>query len=205
MRGRFIALEGIEGCGKSTQSELLIGRLRDARVEVVATREPGATQRGRAIRDLLLDPTGGPLSARAEALLYAADRAIHVAEVIEPALDAGRWVVSDRFSDSYRAYQGFGRGLDLDEVDRLSTWASSGLEPDLVILLDLEVGEGATRLKGERDRIELEDADFHARVRAGFLALAQASSDRFRVLDASGDIESVAAAIWSDVTGLLEV
>lgn len=198
----FIALEGVEGCGKSTQSELLAERLKAGGTDVVLTREPGGTSRGQIIRELLLDPAHGRLSPRAEALLYAADRAEHVAEVIRPALESERWVVCDRFSDSYRAYQGAGRGLD--DVGRISSWASSGLEPDLVIVLDLAVELGMRRISGSYDRIESAGLEFHNRVRQAFLDLAEAEPERFCVIDATHPVESVAERVWGAVRPLRE-
>lgn len=195
----FVALEGVEGCGKSTQSSLLADRLRAEGIDAVLTREPGGTPRGQTIRALLLDPVHGRLSPRAEALLYAADRAEHVAAVVQPALGAGSWVISDRFSDSYRAYQGAGRGL---EVGQITSWASSGLEPDLVIVLDLPVELGMKRISGSLDRIESAGIDFHTRVRQAFLDLAAAEPGRFSVIDATHPVESVAELVWGAVRPL---
>ncbi|RIK09720.1 MAG: dTMP kinase [Acidobacteria bacterium] len=195
----FIALEGVEGCGKSTQSSLLTERLNANGIEAVLTREPGGTAQGQKIRELLLDPSR-ELSPRAEALLYAADRAEHVAEVVRPALESGRWVVCDRFSDSYRAYQGAGRGLD--GIGPISTWASCGLEPDLVIVLDLPVELGMKRIGGSFDRIESAGIDFHIRVRQAFLDLAAAEPERFSVIDATDSVERVAELIWDAVHAL---
>lgn len=200
----FIALEGVEGSGKSTQTSLLAKRLREHGVAVVTTREPGGTERGEMIRSLLLDPGHGPLSERAEALLYAADRAEHVESVIRPALSAGSWVVCDRYSDSYRAYQGGGRELGIAEVGQISSWASNGLEPDLVVVLDLPIEAGMKRITRSRDRIESAGAEFHARVREAFLNLASTDPSRFRVLDASQQPEEVADLVWEAVIPLTE-
>lgn len=200
----FIALEGVEGSGKSTQTSLLAKRLREHGVAVVTTREPGGTERGEMIRSLLLDPGHGPLSERAEALLYAADRAEHVESVIRPALSAGSWVVCDRYSDSYRAYQGGGRELGIAEVGQISSWASNGLEPDLVVVLDLPIEAGMKRITRSRDRIESAGAEFHARVREAFLNLASTDPSRFRVLDASQQPEEVADLVWEAVITLTE-
>lgn len=191
-RGTFIAFEGVEGSGKSTQSARLAETIREKGMEVVETREPGGTERGAAIRAILLDPALGRLDPIAEALLYAADRAIHVSEVIEPALERGALVISDRFSDSYRAYQGGGRGLDELEIDKISKLASRGLEPDLVVLLDIPVEAGIARIGGEPDRMELEGGEFHRAVRQRFLDLASASDGRFAVVDASLPADDVA-------------
>lgn len=196
-RGRLVALEGIDGCGKSTQARLLTDRL-----DAVATFEPGATPLGAALRTLLLDPAGDPVAARAEALLMAADRAQHVADVIEPALDAGRWVVTDRFSASTLAYQGYGRGLDLMELESLVGWATGGLRPDLTVLFDLPVEVAAARRTGGHDRMEAEGLAFQQRVADGFLVMAAARRDPWLVVDATGTMDEVAATVW-DAVGVL--
>ncbi|MFN2608019.1 MAG: dTMP kinase [Acidimicrobiales bacterium] len=200
-RGRLVALEGGEACGKSTQAALLAGRL-----GAVLTHEPGATGLGRRLRELVLGSDAGrvPLDSRAEALLLAADRAQHVAEVVAPALAAGRHVVTDRFSGSTLAYQGHGRGLDLGELARLSSWASQGVEPDVVVLLDVEPAEAATR-QGSRtlDRMEAEADGFHERVRAGYLSLAAADPGRWVRVDGSGTAAEVAVRVWEAVSGRL--
>lgn len=185
----FIALEGGEASGKSTQA----ARLADA-LGAVLTREPGGTDVGARLRALLLDPATGDLDRRTEALLMLADRAQHVAEVIRPALAAGRHVVSDRHAGSTIAYQGGGRGLDPDELDSLSRWSTGGLQPDLVLLLDLPVAVAHARLGPARDRLEREGAEFHERVRSAFLARA-AADDRWVVLDASGTPDEVWSAV----------
>lgn len=196
-RGRLIAFEGGEACGKSTQAALLAGR-----IDAVLTREPGGTGVGERVRALLLDPSVHDLDARAEALLLAAARAQHVAEVVGPALEAGRDVVTDRFSHSSLAYQGHGRGLPLDEVRRLSNWATGGLWPDVVVLLDLPADEACAR-RGRPDRFETEGDEFHERVVAGFLSLAEAEPDRWRVVDGRGPVEEVAARVWDAVAGVV--
>ena len=194
-RGRLIALEGIDGCGKSTQVRLLADRL-----DAVATFEPGATGLGASLRALLLDRDRPPVAGRAEALLMAADRAQHVAEVIEPALVSGRWVVTDRYSASTLAYQGFGRGLDLGELRSLVDWATDGLRPDLTVLLDLPVAVAAARRHGAAaDRMESEADDFHQRVADGFRVLAEDDGDRWLVVDATGSVDDIAASIWGAV------
>jgi dTMP kinase len=184
-RGRLLALEGGEGAGKSTQARLLAIWLRDQGYDVVATHEPGATKVGMRLRALLLDNTHVGLSARAETLMYAADRAEHVAAVIIPALERGMIVVTDRYVDSTLAYQGAGRQLPVAEVADLNTWATGGLMPDLTILLDLPPADGLGRRARSGDRLEAEPAAFHQRVRAGFLARAQAEPDKYLVLDAT--------------------
>lgn len=190
----LIAFEGGEGTGKSTQAALLAERL-----DAVFTREPGGTAIGSRIRGLVLDPANQELADRAEALLMAADRAQHVAEVIRPALDAGRIVVTDRFAGSSLAYQSYGRGLPLDEVEQLSRWATDGVWPDLVVLLDVpeEVSEG--RLGAERDRMEEVGDGFHQRVVAGFRALAAADPDRWVVVDGTGTVDEVADRVWAAI------
>ena len=178
-RGRFVVLEGIDGCGKSTQLQALAAWLPGSGLlapgaEVRLTREPGGTALGQALRELLLHPPGGAApETTAELLLYAADRAQHVQQVIEPALAAGHWVLSDRFSGSTAAYQGFGRGLPLPLIDQLEQIATGGLKPDLTLWLDLPLAE-ACRRRGHRpaDRIEAAGDAFLARVHAGFAQLA---------------------------------
>jgi dTMP kinase len=190
-RGRLIAFEGGEGSGKSTQATLLAARL-----GAVLTREPGGTAVGARIRAIVLDPdVGHGLDGRAEALLMAADRAQHVAEVVRPALDRGDDVVSDRFSGSTLAYQGFGRGLDVDELRGLSAWATGGLEPDLVVLLDVAPHVGASRLGRSLDRMEAAGASFHRRVVDGYRALAAASPGQWVLVDGSGSVEAVAGRV----------
>jgi dTMP kinase len=194
-RGRLIALEGIDGCGKSTQARMLADR-----TDALLTFEPGATPLGASLRTLLLDRGEAPVSARAEALLLSADRAQHVAEVLEPALAAGRWVVTDRYAASTLAYQGFGRGLDRGSLDELARWATGGLAPDLTVLLDLPVAAAAARRHGgAADRMESEAAEFHRRVADGYRRLAASGGDRWSVVDATGTVDEVAAAIWAAV------
>ena len=198
-RGAFIVLEGGDGCGKSTQTRRLVQRLRDKGREVVATREPGATTAGAAIRALVLD--GGHLDARAEALLIAADRAQHVAEVIRPALDRGAVVVSDRYVPSSLAYQGIARGLGVDEVARLSDWATGGLTPDLVVVLDVDAAEAAARRTGPEDRMERESDSFRAAVNEAYRALAPRLG--WTVVDGAAPVDVVAEQIWAAVRPLL--
>jgi len=195
-RGRFIVLEGGEGVGKTTQAERLAVRL-GARL----TREPGGTVLGEATRTLLLDPRLDSVAPRAELLLMVAARAQHVAEVILPALESGRDVVCDRFSGSTLAYQGFGRGLPLAEVRLACELATSGLEPDRTILIDIDPGLAATRPRADRpDRIEAAGADFHERVRRGFLELA--AGPGWVVVDGAAPPDEVAAAIDAAIDAL---
>jgi len=184
---RFIVLEGGEASGKSTQA----ARLAQA-IQAVLTREPGGTPLGERVRSLLLDPTGPGISARAEALLMMAARAQHVQDVIAPALAAGRDVVCDRFSASTIAYQGYGRGLDPEQLSQISHWASGGIMPDRVILLVVPRSEARARLTDRRaDRIESEEETFFERVEAGFVALAGLDPIRWRIVDATGDPDEV--------------
>jgi len=195
MTGRFIAFEGGEAAGKSTQAERLV-----ARISAVHTREPGGTPAGTAIRALFLDPSTGELDPRTEALLMAADRAQHAATVIRPALDAGRHVVTDRYLYSSVAYQAHARGLDPAEVRDLSLWATRGLEPDLVVFLDVPVATARQRVHGvEPDRMESEQVSFHERVREGFRAQADADPQRWAVVDATLDPDAVTDAVWDHV------
>jgi dTMP kinase len=203
--GLFVALEGGEGAGKSTQARLLVGWLEGSGREVVLTREPGATVVGEQIRSLLLDPANKGLAARTEALLYAADRAQHVNAVILPALQRGAVVVTDRYVDSSIAYQGAGRELEPDDVSRLSRWATGGLIPDVTLLLDVDPVVGLARLSGAPDRIEQESLDFHERVRQGFLDQAAADPDRYLVVSAAEPPEEVAARVRARVTALLPI
>ena len=188
-RGKYIAFEGWEASGKSTQARLLSQRL-----DAVLTREPGGTALGLAIRDLLLGNGPAP-TERAEALLFAADRAQHLAEIVEPALAEGRDVITDRSYGSTLAYQGYGRGQSIEELMRLVEWTSGGLLPDLVVLLTVAVDTADGRLGDQRDRMESEDGDFATRVVEGFTALAEADPDRWVVVDGAGAIEEVAARV----------
>jgi dTMP kinase len=184
--GRFIVLEGTESSGKSTQAARLARRL-----GALLTREPGGTELGEAVRGLLLEPSPEPIDARAELLLVVAARAQHVALRILPELTAGRSVVCDRFHGSTLAYQGYGRGLPLEDVRRACSLAAGTLEPDLVVLLDVPEDVSASRRRRSPDRIESQDASFHRRVRAGFLELARADPARWVAIDASGDEDDV--------------
>ncbi len=194
-RGRFVAFEGGEGSGKSTQARALAERL-----GALLTREPGGTVVGERIRELLLQPATGDVHPRAEALLIAAARAEHVATVIEPALTSGRDVVCDRFTGSSVAYQGFGRGLPPEEVASLSRWATNGLMPDLVVLLDVPLDVAAARIGGPRDRLESAGDDFHAAVVEGFRTLATENPDRWLVFDGTQSAAALADQVASAVS-----
>jgi len=201
--GVFIALEGGEGAGKTTQARLLAIWLRDQGYDVITTREPGATKIGMRLRAVLLDTAHTGLSPKAETLLYAADRAEHVSSVIVPALERGAVVVTDRYVDSSLAYQGAGRRQPTAEVARLNQWATGGLAPDLTVLLDMPPSGGLGRRARSADRLEAEPLDFHERVRRGFLSLADAEPDRYLVLDASQSPEDVSRAIQERVRDML--
>ncbi|MDQ1606963.1 MAG: dTMP kinase, partial [Microbacteriaceae bacterium] len=195
--GLFITLEGGDGSGKSTQAELLSSWLTDAGYVVVRSREPGGTDLGLELREIVLHRRGD-IAPRAEALLYAADRAHNIATKVRPAIERGEIVIQDRYLDSSVAYQGAGRVLDGQEVREISLWATEGLMPDLTILLDLDEGVGRERLDEARtryDRLEAEKNDFHARVRAAYLTLAEAAPERFLVLPATDSIDSIAASV----------
>jgi|TARA_B100000315_G_scaffold157570_1_gene146159 dTMP kinase len=187
VRGRLIAVEGADGTGKSTQARLLADRL-----GAVLTREPGGTPLGEMIRSMVLDPGGERPVDRAEALLIAAARAQHVAEVVRPALDSGSDVVTDRFIESSVAYQGYGRGLGAAEVAAVSAFATDGLAADLVVVIDVDDGTARERLDGVLDRIEQAGEDFRSRVIAAYRDMAASDPDRLVVVDGNGSVEEVA-------------
>lgn len=207
MRGKFITLEGPEGSGKSTQAQRLCSRLEARGIEVVKAREPGGTATGELIREILQhNRAGEPLFPESEALLFAASRAQLVRSVIEPALERGAWVVCDRFADSTTAYQGYGRGFPVEDMIGINSFAVGASEPDITLLLDLEVELGFDRMRqrnlkngmGE-DRFEREAIGFHEKVRRGYLALAERFPSRFRVIDASMDEDNVEVSVWDMV------
>lgn len=190
----FVSFEGIEGCGKTTQVEILALFLSERGIPHVVTREPGGTRLGRLMRSILLDPAYSEIDPLTELFLYAADRAQHTAEVIRPALEARQWVICDRFADATTAYQGYGRGQDLNLIQQLNKWASRGLWPSLSLLLDCPVEIGLERarrrvmdsaLNGLEDRFEQQDLSFHQKVRQGYLELAERFPERFKALDAT--------------------
>ena len=204
-RGLWITLEGGDGAGKTTQANLLETWLSEAGRTVLRTREPGGSEVGQLIRDIVLHHRGD-IAPRAEALLYAADRAHHVATVVRPALERGDVVIQDRYLDSSVAYQGAGRVLDADEIRNLSLWATEGALPDLTVLLDLDPQLARTRLDAADkpfDRLEAEKLEFHVRVREAFLALADAESARFLVLDAAASPSEIADAVRTRVASLV--
>lgn len=199
----FVAFEGGEGSGKSSQIRRLAQRLTAGGHDVLVTHEPGDTRIGPAVRRLLLDPANEGLSARAEALLYAADRAEHVDAVIRPALARGAVVLTDRYVDSSLAYQGVGRDLDVDAVAAVNAWATDGLLPDLTVLLDVDPSTGLRRGVDQPDRLEAEPLPFHERVRGAFLSLAGRDPGRYLVVDSSRPADDVHAEIAARVDQLL--
>ncbi|MDO8963751.1 MAG: dTMP kinase [Coriobacteriia bacterium] len=212
VRGLFVTVEGGEGVGKSTQARALAERFRHAGRDVLETREPGGTPVGDRIRSLLLDPDA-EMAPRTELFLYEASRAELTATVIAPALDRGTVVVCDRFYDSTTAYQAFGRGLDRAEVEALNLSATGGLRPDVTVLLTADPSGGSLDVEatlrrathGGADRMERESLDFHRRVHEGFLTIAGAEPERFVVVDASGTVDEVAAAVWAALSCHLAV
>jgi len=203
--GRFITFEGGEGGGKSTQIEKLADYLRARGVSVQVTREPGGTEVAEAIRRVLLDKSLPAMRADTELMLMFAARVEHVETLIKPALAGGDWVLSDRFADASHVYQGAGRGVDETRLDALHKWSLGDFEPDLTLLLDLpvELGMARVRQRGAKDRFEEEQTEFFERVRAGYLARAARFSQRFRVIDASDDIDTVARRIQTVVDAWL--
>lgn len=205
MSGFFLSFEGIEGTGKTTQARLLFERLSREGYDVVLTFEPGGTVIGSRIREILLLPEHREMSAVTELLLYNSARAQHLAEKIVPAINEGKIIITDRFSDSTVAYQCYGRGIDRSLIMSLDRLATGGLMPELTILFDLDVSDGLSRNKGanKMDRLELEDIAFHRRVREGYLEIAKAGPDRISVVDASLPQEEVHARVWEIVANRL--
>ena len=200
--GVFVCFEGGDGSGKSTQARALGGWLESEGYAVRATYEPGDTEVGRKLREIVLSPETGELSDRTESLLYAADKAEHVHTVVRPALDRGAVVITDRYVDSMLAYQGAGRPLEMGEVEHVARWATHDLRPHLTVVLDLEPSHGFGRFD-ERDRIEGESPAFHERVRAAFLAMAEADPEHYLVVDARLPVDEITAAVRDRVTPLL--
>jgi dTMP kinase len=205
MKGLFISFEGIEGTGKTIQSKLLCEYLIEKGFQAVLTEEPGGTRIGRTIRDILLSIDNTEMTPVTELLLYNASRMQHVQEVILPALKKGIVVITDRFSDSTVAYQGYGRGIELDLINTIERIVTGGLKPDITLLLDLDVTVGLQRNKGinKEDRLELEDITFHKRVRDGYHALAAKEPERIHVIDASKSIEHIHGSIKNIAHDLL--
>ena len=206
MTGKLITFEGPEGGGKSTQTATLAQKLRLERgLEVLVSREPGGTPTGEIIRNLLQhNLSGEALASSAEVLLFCASRAQLCANIIRPALERGVWVILDRFTDSTLAYQGYGRGFDIDALRRINTFATNGLVPDLTLLIDIPAAEGlaraSSRAAGAKDTIEREPLAFHERLRAGYLAVAGFEPCRISVIDGTQTAENVSAEIWKTVS-----
>jgi dTMP kinase len=215
-RGKFITFEGIDGCGKTTQLRMLERYLRSRDIPFLSTREPGGTELGKTIRAALLNVSHHHLEPLAELLLYAADRAQHTRELILPALAAGQTVLSDRFYDATTAYQGYGRGFDLELIAKLNELATSGLKPDRTLIFDLDVAAGLNRVQrrsdlpnGEgaedaADRLDREPLEFHERVRRGYHEIAAREPPRVRVIPATGSIDVVRALVIEAVQDLFE-
>ncbi len=204
-RGKFITVEGIEGVGKSTNIDFLSSLIEAKGLSVVRTREPGGTPIAERIRALLLEHGEETMTDIAELLLFFAARSLHIHNAIKPALQTGQWVVCDRFTDASRAYQGSGRGFNQDTINTLADWVQEGLQPDLTILLDApaEIGMDRAGRRGAADRLEIEKTEFYARVREGYLALAESEPERFAIIDASQTLDDVQVAISEKLVGLL--
>ena len=196
-RGKFITVEGIEGVGKSTNVEFLSTLIEENGYSVIRAREPGGTPMAERIRELLLEHNEEPMTDIAELLLFFAARSLHINNSIRPALEAGHWVVCDRFTDASRAYQGDARGLNQEWINTLANWVEQNLKPDLTILLDApaEVGMLRAKQRGTTDRLEIEQIDFYTRVRDGYLALADAEPDRFTIIDACQSLNQIQSII----------
>lgn len=210
---RFVTFEGGEGSGKTTQIKLAADWLKGRGISALSTAEPGGTPLGRRIREILLNRGSFTIGAEAELLLFAAARAQHVRETILPALEAGRWVLCDRFADATLAYQGFGRGLDKAFIRTLNDFSSCSLKPDLTMLFDLPVEVGLGRAKKRtvgiqpktaEDRFEQEDPAFHGRIREGYLSLAAGDPERFRIIDGTADIDPIHAEVRRHLAALME-
>jgi dTMP kinase len=208
LKGRFITFEGIDGSGKSTQLELLAESLRSRGIDVVTTREPGGTPLGRSLRAAFLE-TDGPVSPMAELLSFAADRAQHVEHLIKPAVLDGRLVISDRYADATRAYQGAGRGFTAEQIDQVIDLATSGLQPDLTLFFDIPVEEALQRLESrdeshtEKNRMDKETADFYSRVRDAYLEIAASEPERFHIIDAHRAPDQIHSDVVAAVDDLL--
>ncbi len=214
-RGKLITFEGIDGCGKTTQLRLLERVLTSRNIPFVSTREPGGTDLGKTIRAALLNVSRQKVEPLAELLLYSADRAQHVREVVLPNLEAGMLVLSDRFYDATVAYQGYGRGFDLPLIKQLNDLATGGLKPDMTLLFDVDVKTGMERThwrgsdaeaasdEAQADRLDLEPGDFHETVRLAYLELAKAEPERFRIINATGSIETVRPMVLEALHGIM--
>lgn len=204
--GKFITIEGIEGVGKSTNMRRLVHLIEADGYNVVQSREPGGTPTAELIRDVVLGHSEEPISEIAELLLMFASRSLLVENVIKPAIAAGKWVVCDRFVDASRAYQGAGRGISMQRINELADWVLGDLRPDKTLLFDapVDVGMARTGQRGEPDRLDVERADFYSRVRDGYLDLAAAEPERFVIIDASGNLDEVGAAVDAVTFELLD-
>lgn len=200
-KGIFISLEGIEGAGKTTQAKLLGERLSKEGYDVVLTKEPGGTVIGSRIREILLHTDHTEMSYLAELLLYNADRAQHLNEKILPAVHDGKIVITDRFTDSTIAYQGYGRGIDIELMKSIDIIATGGMRPDMTVLFDLDVETGLMRNRGANkiDRLELEDVEFHKKVRKGYLKILETEPERVKIVDASMQMEQIREKVWEIV------
>jgi dTMP kinase len=196
-RGKFLTVEGVEGVGKSTNVDFLAAAIKAQGFDVICTREPGGTPMAERIRQMLLEHGEEPLPDIAELLLFFAARSLHISNTIRPALDAGKWVICDRFTDASRAYQGSGRGLDMQRINLLADWVQEDLQPDMTLLLDApaEIGMQRAEQRGATDRLESEQISFYKRIRAGYLALAKAHPERFVVVDAARPLQEVQVSI----------
>lgn len=201
--GLFITFEGGEGCGKSTQSKLLLKRLKQQNIPVILTHEPGGTSLGNEIRKALKKKRDSTVSPQAELLLFAASRAQLVVEVIRSALEEGKVVICDRFSHSTLVYQGYGRGIDLNVVGTVNNIATQNIKPDLTVFLDISPEQGLARKRNAKDRFELEELSFHRRVREGYLKTAAADPEHWLVVDASLPKEKIADIVWHRVSQLV--
>lgn len=209
MRGRFITLEGIDGSGKSTQRELLARELRRRGLDIVVTREPGGTAIGEGIRQLMVSDATAHIAPATELLLYVAARAQHVAELIRPALEMGRIVISDRYTDSTVAFQGYGRGLELTMIEDLNNFATGGLKPDLTIVFDLDpklarTRQGSRPIGGLLGAFDEQHSEFHDRMREGYSRMAQQEPSRVRIVDASGAVEDTHSKVLALLLPLLD-
>ena len=195
-RGKFITVEGVDGAGKSTQFEVIATALKERGIDFVRTREPGGPQSAEKIRELLLNE---PMTAKCELLVMFAARQENLTKIIRPALEAGKWVLCDRFTDASVAYQGYGRGRSLEEIEMLANFVHPDIKPDKTVIFDLPTEVAAARLSRKLDRFEQEDADFHRRVRQGYLEIAKREPERCVVIDAQGTPEEVSARVLKEV------
>ena len=196
-RGKFITVEGVDGAGKSTQFEVIAKALRERGIDLATTREPGGPESAEKIRTLLLTE---PMTAKCELLLMFAARQENLEKIIRPALEAGKWVLCDRFTDASVAYQGYGRGRSLKEIEMLANFVHPDIRPDKTVIFDLPTEIAAARLSRKLDRFEQEDADFHHRVRQGYLEIAKKEPERCVVIDAAGSPEEVAGKVLKEVS-----